>query len=329
MKQHTSGSTGTPLSLDVDEYTFKLAMALLVRHEQQAGVPFGAPRATFAGRMLQRFENQSPPFSRYNRAENQRLFSSYHLSELTFPQYNRELEAFQPKELIGYPSVISQLAGLYLQSGIKPNFLPQAVITNSETLLDWQRNKIESVFGAPIYDYYGTAEYVIFAGQCHDKTYRANPLIGLTELLPTDENNNEHEIVVTTLCNKAMPLIRYDIGDTAIPHSDEIKLTGAPRITAFSGRKDDYLMTPSGRKIGRTGEIFGFFPSVKEAQIIQSEPEKCRLLVVLEQAGTLDEKALIKQCEKKLSTEIKFEIEYHEHIPRGPNGKFKSVIGLK
>ncbi len=326
MEQHTSGSTGTPLSLDVDEYTYKLAMALLVRHEEKAGVPFRAPRATFAGRMLQRFENQSPPFSRYNRAENQRLFSSYHLSESNFSHYRKELNAFQPKELIGYPSVISQLANQYLESAIEPGFSPKAVITNSETLLDWQRGKIESAFGTAVYDYYGTAEYVMFAGQSGDGTYYPNPLIGLTELLPTNLISNEHDIVVTTLCNTAMPLIRYDIGDTAIPRSDESKLHGAPKITAFSGRKDDYLLTPSGRKIGRTGEIFGYFPSVKEAQIVQETPEHCRLLVVLEKGATLDEDALVRQCQKKLSSEIRFEIEYKTEIPRSSNGKFKSVV---
>lgn len=329
MLQHTSGSTGTPLSLDVDEYTYKLAMALLVRHEENAGVPFRAPRATFAGRMLQRFENQSPPFSRYNRAENQRLFSSYHLSESNFPAYRQELDNFQPRELIGYPSAISHLAGYYLEASVTPGFTPAAIVTNSETLLGWQRSKIESAFKARVYDYYGTAEYVLFAGQAEDDIYHTNPLIGLTELAPPEDGNEEYTILATTLCNTAMPLIRYDVGDTAVPHEDENKLTGNPKIAAFSGRKDDYLITPSGRKIGRTGEIFGYFPSVKEAQIIQETPEFCRLLIVLEPNAKLDESAIITQCQKKLSKELRFSIEYLNNVPRGANGKFKSVIGIQ
>ncbi|WP_143595744.1 phenylacetate--CoA ligase family protein, partial [Tamilnaduibacter salinus] len=216
MVQQTSGSTGSPLILNVDEYTYKLAMALLVRHEENAGVPFGSRKATFAGRLIQPVNNVIPPFSRFNKAENQRLFSSYHLNEHTFPHYKRELDHFQPLEIIGYPSAISDLASYYEQTGYTPSFTPRAIITNSETLLDWQREKIERVFNCRIFDYYGTAEYVTFAGQDNTGMYRVNPLIGLTEFLENERREpGTKNIVTTTLCNTAMPLIRYSIGDMA------------------------------------------------------------------------------------------------------------------
>ena len=44
--QNTSGSTGTPLTLAVNERTYKMAMALVVDHEEFHGVAFGARRAT-------------------------------------------------------------------------------------------------------------------------------------------------------------------------------------------------------------------------------------------------------------------------------------------
>ncbi|PAV27032.1 hypothetical protein CF392_02530 [Tamilnaduibacter salinus] len=326
MKQHTSGSTGTPLALDVDEYTYKLAMALLVDHEQRAGVPFGAPRATFAGRMLQPFEDETPPFSRYNRAENQRLFSSYHLSEKTFDDYNRELTGFQPKELIGYPSVISLLAGFYQQTGVTPTFSPSAVITNSETLLDWQKEKIESVFKCPVRDYYGTAEYVIFAGQRDDGYYHPNPLLGIMETADLDSDSDEQLVLGTTLTNRAMPLLRYDLGDTAVVANNYEQGYTPSLVKCFSGRKDDYIITPSGRKIGRTGEIFGYFPEVKEAQIIQTSASKVHLAIVPELKSEINNEAIIELCKKKLSSEFTYEIETVPKIPRSKNGKFKSVI---
>src|SRR5690554_3758327 len=97
--QHTSGSTGTPLTLCVNEYTYKLAMALVVEHEEFHGVPFGSKRATFAGRLIQPSDNLNPPFARFNKAENQKIFSSYHLNKATFPWYRNELDNFGPTEL--------------------------------------------------------------------------------------------------------------------------------------------------------------------------------------------------------------------------------------
>ena len=99
--------------------------------------------------MLKLANDMKPPFSRFNRSENQRLFSSYHINETTFPHYKKELDKFQPQELIGYPSSIYDLAAHYLKSDSKPGFRPKAIITNSETLLLWQRETIESVFGCP------------------------------------------------------------------------------------------------------------------------------------------------------------------------------------
>ena len=135
MIQNTSGSTGTPLSLWVDEYTYKLAMALLIDHEERQGVTFGAKRATFAGRMIQPVENMNPPFSRFNRAENQRLFSSYHINRKTFPYYDKELARFEPEEIIGYPSAIYDLATQYQSINKTPSFQLKSIVTNSETLL--------------------------------------------------------------------------------------------------------------------------------------------------------------------------------------------------
>lgn len=60
--QYTSGSLGAPLALKFDEYTYKLAMALLVHHEQPPCVDFGSKSATFAGRMLKPADDIKYPF---------------------------------------------------------------------------------------------------------------------------------------------------------------------------------------------------------------------------------------------------------------------------
>ncbi|MBQ0831318.1 hypothetical protein [Marinobacter sp.] len=329
MIQHTSGSTGTPLALEIDERTYKLAMALLVDHEETHGVPFGARRATFAGRMLKRADDMKPPFSRFNRAENQRLFSSYHINENTFPHYKKELNTFQPQELIGYPSAIYDLATHYQKSNSEPGFQPKAIITNSETLLQWQRKKIESVFSCSVYDYYGTAEYVIFASQDSMGIYRPNPMIGITEVETGAISANTGRLLATTLTNKQMPLLRYDLGDTATLADASAEITGTPRLSAINGRIDDYIETKDGRLIGRIDHIFKGVDGIQEAQIVQKRPGSALIKLVRDQSTKLNEKLLISNCKQRLGLNFQVEIECVPKIPRGSNGKFRSVLKEK
>ena len=329
MIQHTSGSTGTPLALQIDERTYKLAMALLVDHEESHGVPFGAKRATFAGRMLKPADDMKPLFSRFNRSENQRLFSSYHLNEKTFPYYKKELNRFQPEELIGYPSAIYDLATHYLKSGSKPGFQPKVVITNSETLLLWQREKIESVFGCPVCDYYGTAEYVMFAGQDKTGIYQPNPFIGITEVEIGSDSNDTGRLLATSLTNRQMPLLRYNLGDTATLANASEGSSGTPGLKSINGRIDDYIETSDGRLIGRIDHIFKGVDGILEAQVVQSQPGYATVKLVKDSSADFNENILITNCRQRLGEDFQVAVEYVPEIPRGRNGKFRSVIREK
>lgn len=330
MTQHTSGSTGTPLALQVNEHTYKLAMALLVDHEERHGIRFGARRATFAGRMVQKPENMRPPFARYNRAENQRLYSAYHLNEQTFPWYRRDLQRFQPQELIGYPSAISDLASYYQNNDSEPGFRPRAVITNSETLLAWQREKIETTFGCPVFDYYGTAEYLLFAGQDNTGFYHASPLPGITEICTTQDHPDSGPILATTLTNTQMPLLRYQIGDTAT--LDAPRGPGEHTIDTLKdieGRIDDYIETPDGRRIGRMDHIFKGIRGIREGQIVQDELSRCTARIVLQPGASEFEESVIRSnFVSRAGESMSLSVEIWPQIPRNANGKFKSVISL-
>lgn len=326
--QHTSGSTGTPLALQVNEHTYKLAMALVVDHEEHHGIPFGARRATFAGRMVQQPENMHPPFARYNRAENQMLFSSYHLNTDTFQWYADELKRFRPRELIGYPSAISDLAYHYLDAGISPGFKPDAVITNSETLLAWQRELIEKAFNCPVYDYYGTAEYVVFAGQEPDGRYRLNPILGVTEVLnDSREPSLEGSLVATTLTNRVMPLLRYEVGDSGMAVSEGMTASVVYQLERINGRMDDYIEMPDGRRIGRLDHVFKGITAFREAQIVQNSRKTCTVYVVTSGSLSSDLESRIKHnFHARVGRELSISVERINEIPRSSNGKFKNVV---
>lgn len=331
MVQNTSGSTGTPLSIWVDEYTYKLAMALLVQHEERFGVHFGERRATFAGRMVQPISDLTPPFSRFNKAENQLLFSSYHLNKDTFRHYEKELNDFAPNEIIGYPSSIYELAFQFKAHNSKPTFDLKAIITNSETLLDWQRETIEDVFGVNVRDYYGTAEYVTFSGQCELNNYHLSPIIGITEV--TNESDDcvfeqEGIVTTTTLTNYSMPLLRYQLGDRAVLSNKTCGCGKQSRfLTKVLGRIDDVIITESGRKIGRVDHIFKGQSGIKEAQIIQKDLARCEIHIVkANNEAVIDVRLIQKNLIERTSTSMAVDIIFKDSIQKNKNGKFKSVI---
>lgn len=328
--QATSGSTGSSMKFALNKKTYQLAMALLIEHEKRHGVEFRSKRATFNGRMLKKVEDILPPYWVFNKAENQMLFSSYHLSNTTFSDYRSSLENFSPEEIIGYPSVIYELARLYRDNNIIPNLELKCIVTNSETLIDWQRRVIEDVFNTRIYDYYGSVEYVLFASQCEKGSYHIDPTIGMVELIGNDklEKGVEAEVIATTLTNTAMPLIRYSIGDTAVPLDGYCECNRSTQcLHRITGRLDDTLVATDGRHIGRTGEVFGYFSNIKEAQIIQHEIEWCELIISkIDSVKPIDEIGIISKIREKLGGDMKVSIKIVPEIPKGANGKFRTVL---
>ena len=330
--QHTSGSTGTPVVVHVDQRTYQLVDALLADHEATCGVAPTDLRATFAGRMVQPAEKLTPPFWRYNHPGRQILFSAYHLSERTLPAYVAELARREPAELIGYPSAIATVAAHMIASGQRGVVRPRVVITNSETLFAWQREVIESAFECPVMDYYGSAETVVFAPQCRLGAYHFSPLLGIAEVL--DEAGQPArpgqvgKLVCTTLSNRAMPLVRYEIGDDAVPLEGPCPCGSAlDGVREIIGRHDDTIMTPDGRAVGRMDHIFKGVTGIQECQIVQEAGDLLRLLLVADAGFDARQEALLRHnARARLTDAVRVEISRVREIPRSRAGKFRGVV---
>lgn len=330
--QHTSGSTGTPVIVHVNKRTYRLVHALLENHEANCGVGPDDLRATFAGRMVQPADDLHPPFWRYNRAQRQLLFSAYHLSDRTLPYYVEELARRQPRELIGYPSAISLVAGHINASEKRGLVTPHVVITNSETLFAWQREAIEQAFGCPVRDYYGSAEALVFATQCAAGAYHFDPLLGIAEIVDSAGQpvapGQAGRLLCTTLTNDVMPLVRYEIGDAAVkleaPCTCGSVFDGAREII---GRQDDVVTTPDGRALGRLDHIFKGVAGIKECQIVQEALDLIRLVIVADESfDSSQEQMLRENTRARLGDAVRVQLWRVERIPRTPSGKFRGVI---
>lgn len=333
IKISTSGTTGKTLGILVDYDSRRYGYAFFSRLKEWAGINSMLPSVTFAGRIIVRPDSVEPPFWRYNRAMKNYLFSSYHLSPQNVPYYVDALLKIQPNFIDSYPSSIYIIAK-YMQENSLRGVYPRAIVTSSETLWAHQRELIETTFKCPVYDQYGSAEQVVFISQCEKGMYHIHPEFGIVEFLREDGSparpGEMARLICTGFTNLAMPLIRYDIGDTAILSEERCPCgRNFPVIEKLLGRTDDILVTPDGRQIGRLDPVFKGLSSVKEAQIVQVALNRVNVRIVPgETFGESDRRTIMEELGKRLGPLVEIGIETVLEIPRTNAGKFRAVVSL-
>ncbi len=326
-KCHTSGTTGTPLTLYRDLRNIGFEYAMLLRQRQWAGLAPDDRYATLKGEMLPSRQVNRGKYWSLNVAENKLIMSSYHLSETTAESYVEALDRFQVKAIDGYPSSIYALAKFMLQRNIK---LPlKAILTSSETLVAEQKSVIETMFSCKVFDYYGMAERIAAIHTCEHGAYHVVPEYSIVEFLRTSNLSNDHyEIVGTTLTNFAMPLIRYRVGDIAQVSHDKCACgRNYPVIRGIVGRTDDYVVTPSGKLVGRLDHIFKGARHLIQAQLYQPDRDRIILRVVPDSKfSQRDVDFILEKLNSRLGESMNFQVENVPFIARTARGKIKSVV---
>jgi phenylacetate-CoA ligase len=326
-KCHTSGTTGTPLTLYRDLRNIGFEYAMLSRQRRWAGLMPGERYATLKGELIAGRNVSRGQYWSFNMAENKLVMSSYHLSEATFERYVDALSKYRVEAIDGYPSSVYALAKFMIERDIR---LPlKAVLTSSETLVAEQKIIIEAAFNCRVYDYYGMAERIAAVHTCEHGSYHVVPEYSLVEFLRTSSLADPYyEIVGTAFTNHAMPLIRYRIGDVAeVSHEKCSCGREYPVINGIVGRTDDYVVTPSGKMVGRLDHIFKGAHNLIQAQIYQPERNRIVLRIVPDHSFTKhDGDAILEKLNHRLGEEMNFEIENVSFIPRTSRGKIQSVI---
>lgn len=327
----TSGTSGTPLKLHCDTVARQQHYAFWTRLRQQNGVGPRDWRATFFGRIIMAPDASRPPFWRFDHAQRNVLLSSYHLSEANLPHYYRFLCGMAPAEIIGYPSSLFQLAR-HIERGKLPFPAPKVVFTTAETLLAHQRVVIERAFGAPVVDQYGCTEMVIFVAQCSQGGYHVHPEHGYLEILDEHDRlvppGTAGSAVCTGFLNRAMPLLRYRLGDRLVAGDGRCPCGSAfPLLDSIEGRLDDVLVTVDGRPLTRLDPIFKTLRGIAETQIIQEERDLLVLRLVADAGFTdRDEADLVHELRKRAGAAMRVRIDRVAEIPKDRNGKFRTVI---
>lgn len=242
-----------------------------------------------------------------------------------------QLRRFKPRLLVGYVSSLQEFSRFVLRSGLPPIGVA-AVIAAAEPLDATVRKEIEDGAGAPVFNTYGSREFMSIAGECHHHSGLhvnvENILVETADAQP----GLASEFLITDLHNYGMPFIRYRIGDIgSLDFSPCSCGRGLPRIRSIEGRVLDVLRSPDGRII--PGELFPHvlkdIPEIAEYQIHQKSPDRIVICVVLSSALSESSASLLDNEMKKVcGNELKVELKPVTEIPHLASGKRRVTIGL-
>jgi phenylacetate-CoA ligase len=332
-EDHTSGTTGTPLSVWLDRPGVRAWYALFeARVRRWNGVHRRDRWAVIGGQPVVPVGRSDPPYWVWNAASRQLYLSALHIRAATAPAYVRAMRNHRVRWFLGYPSAIASLARAAEEAGVLPPPL-EVVVTNAEPLVPRQEALIERVFTCPVRDTYGMAEAVAGASACSSGALHLWPDAGVIEVVQGAEaapapGGSTGRFLCTGLVNWAMPLVRYDVGDRGRLVDGSACNCGRllPTLGAVEGRDDDMVVTRDGRFIGRLDPVFKSDLPVIEAQIVQHDLDRFEIALVPDRAFDDDCAEVLRARLREHVGDVTVEIRTMDAIPRGANGKFRAVI---
>jgi phenylacetate-CoA ligase len=247
--QATSGSTGKPVSVMKFAPLYSAEYDALTLTEWQLNKrDTSKTLSTF--RIVQTELEDAPLGPPLSYIGATRVHTSRSILKRTIPELLNELHRLRPDYLFVNGVVARQLALAQLDSDNEPIKIEQ-FLTVSDRIDPQLRTLIREVFDGRIIDRYSSEEFGYIALQCpvHDHLHVCSPIL-VVEVVD-DEGNACNvgvpgRVLVTSLHNFAMPLIRYDIGDIA--EFGEPCDTGLnwPVLNQVNGRIRDSITLPGG-----------------------------------------------------------------------------------
>jgi phenylacetate-CoA ligase len=334
-RDHTSGTTGTPMGIWLSRSTVRQQYALSeARLRRWHGVSRHEWWGIIGGQVVVPFKQGKPPYWVRNAALKQVYFSALHIAPWSADSYLEAIRKYRLSHLIVYTNSLCSLAS-QLPPGPRPVKSDlRVIVTNAEPLFDFQRRIIEAVFGCPVRETYGLVELVAMASECEQGSMHWWPECGLVEILDDDgrvvsEGATGH-LIATGLLNADMPLIRYDTQDMTTRRlgQDYGCKCGRdlPLAGKFVGRHDDAVTTRDGRRLFQVDTILAPDLGIKEAQIIQHDFDRFTVKVVTSEDWTSEAADRLKSELRKRVGDVEVTVQRVDCIPKTWAGKFRIIV---
>ncbi len=336
MSKATGGSSGEPLQFDLDSGSNDRRTAMMWRGYDWAGGAPGTRQLYVWGTAV----GNVPAWKRWkvdlhHRFDNHLVISCFEFTPEKMRGHFERMNGYRADVIVAYTNPLYEFARYIQREGLTP-VSPKSIIVGAEKLHQFQRQLIEQVFRAPVFETYGSREFMLIGAECDRHTGLHLSMENLlVEVLDDDGSPTrpglEGNVVITDLFNYAMPFIRYVNGDRAIAGFEACSCgRGLPLLKAVVGRQLDTLDTPDGRKV--PGEFFPHlikdFPAIRRFQVIQETIEQITLKLVVD-GGNLtvaDREKLLSQIHSCTGTTVDIRLQMVDDIPLTNAGKLKVVV---
>ena len=188
------------------------------------------------------------------------------------------------------------------------------------------RKIIARVFGVPVFNFYGATETGHLLMENEHGEMRASHETVFYELIEADEVG-VGSLVVTTLTNDVMPLVRYRVGDLV-----ERRVTAAGENFFVHGRARDALVRGDGRRVttGDMDRCFSGVDGIAHYQLRQAASGDCALQMIPDREPPTA--AALKQLQGELQNRLQLDraiaISTVAKLPPLPSGKFRLTARL-
>ncbi len=334
----TSGSTGVPLVTFCDEACAQYKRAAVLRSDEWSGWKCGERVAMVWGNP--KFRTDWRGIVRNVLLErNYACLDTLKMDAAAMNTFTDTLRRWAPSMLFGHAHSLYLYAGFLRNERPEVRIRPRAILSTCMVLHDYERKTIREVFDKEPTDRYGCEEVGLIACECdRHEGLHVNADCLHVELIDFEGNpippgtpNKPGRIVLTDLLNRAMPLLRYEVGDTASwaekPCSCGRTL---PLFTRIEGRVADYVLTKNGEYISGISLTENFacvVGGIAQLQIVQEERDRFTFNIV--KGGDFTENSLSQiaglVCER-FGDGCTFECVFLEEIPREPSGKYRFCI---
>jgi phenylacetate-CoA ligase len=335
MTKATGGSSGEPLQFDLDSGSNDRRTAMTYRGYGWAHAAPGTKQLYIWGTAV----GKVPTWKRlkmdlHHRFDRHLILSCFEFTPDRMRQHFERMNRYKAEVIVAYTNPLYEFARFLKRESLVP-VPPKSIVVGAEKLHDFQRELIEEDFRAPIFETYGSREFMLIGAECdrHQGLHLSMENL-LVEILNDDgtptPNGEEGDVVVTDLFNYGMPFIRYVNGDRAVAGFEMCSCgRGLPLLKKVVGRQLDTLGTPDGRKI--PGEFFPHlikeFPAVRRFQVVQEKLEQITLKLVVDGGLTLTEREqLLGEVRKCTGTQVDIALQLVDDIPLTNAGKLKVVV---
>ncbi len=325
----TSGSTGQPLRVATDPAGAAWAWAGDYRGLLWYGIRMGDRSVS----LRPRTEGSWAEWVR-----NRYAVPATDLSDERLAAAVRHLQTGKPRYVWGYTSAVVELARharLLLPNAPRP-LVPYAKVFG-EMLYPFQRRQIEEGLGARVISTYGcnetgTAGYECPAGSLH--IFADHIEVEIMRDGERVEPGEMGDIVLTCTTNRAMPLIRYRVGDRGRLLPDPC-VCGRhhPVLADIEGRVGDLLLTAGGERVHGTAALgqvlkqaLRDIPATAIARVLFEQHDRLTWTALVQPGPGFDDgaaRALVDGVRAKFGAECRVTVQTVTEIPREPSGKFR------